>query len=888
MRTIAVFRSCLRKEYRDQVIKMLRAVPGEYTRTSYRFQWIDPEVLGLIESGEELKFVSFVVNPQLNRAFPCRTMTLVEPPIRDAQIGVYRFNFELGPYVEVPTGFDTDFSNWAASDGRTPPTTFVTPFQAGWPELPEIAYGQSQQTWKDTVAFLTNSWSDFSNTVFFRPHGSSFVGSPSGPQKSSRQSEPESFRFFSFNPHLTDDLLARKSIHVSIADVMGDVKGVSPLPVDGFFDVDVEFLEPGRAAVQVEIRPDEQFSAYVPLSVSVEQNHSLDPSGPRVLGPEWNRFLHNAAQQAESTPNEVLSLFSQLATVFPGDPELSIQTGLIHYSRGQFAAARDEFAKALSSRQDPRAAWWSLLAALHQDDRRDAETLIERLDLSRQDLFDSAVAEMPGLPDSTTEWFADLPGMAFGEDKAVRLLMAMLDGKRGELASCAVVRAIGDLNGPSGLREARHQLAMNPDWSDMRQLAVSLAKKEGMFDLVQDDVDLLISYTGGAVEDYLGTVMDLRPLIHPQRLPGLLMSNAIRLASIAQPEEVRAALTLALIAAEQAASNGDFIGAQNAIQFVEMNTKDSADQAAHFRAQVTQIVHRMSSALQSVPGLAVLGDEYLKELGTGLRSDYSSRKIAVFGGRRPERIDEWCGELGAAAIDWIGWDGDTPPDPNKLREILTSESTLIVMTLDDALINDSVRNWIRVQRIPTMRAMETKAAVYGALRALAPSAQDQVIFVPQSCTDAVAWAMANCTHLAFSPRADEDVADLDHMQNWSQVAARIKQDLQMLNTFAADWHENGVNLSFFNWVRLRGYSDKNLAMKESITTNNNAKFKGQRTFTVPKEADPTGELYMPAHTKLPGSFPIAPRIHFSIDTLKSTGKIYIGYIGPHLENAQSH
>jgi hypothetical protein len=44
---------------------------------------------------------------------------------------------------------------------------------------------------------------------------------------------------------------------------------------------------------------------------------------------------------------------------------------------------------------------------------------------------------------------------------------------------------------------------------------------------------------------------------------------------------------------------------------------------------------------------------------------------------------------------------------------------------------------------------------------------------------------------------------------------------------------------------------------------------------------------MPAHLKLPGGYPIGPRIHFSIDTLKPTGKLYIGYIGPHRENAGS-
>ena len=890
MGSIALFRSCLRKEYRDQVIKMLRAVPGEYTRTSYNFQWIDPEVLDLIEETGPLRFTSYLVDPTLTRAFPCRTMSLVDRPIRDSQIGVYRFTFELGPYVEIPPNFNTSIAEWAGDKDRLPPSTFITPMQDDWPQLTEVGYGQSQQTWKDSITFLTESWPDFASTVFFRPHGGSYEGSPSGPHKRARQSDPVTFSFFSFNPHLSDDQLARRSVHVSIADVMGDVKNLPKIPVDGFFDVDLEFLEPGRASVQVEIRPDEQFSAYVPLSVSVDHNHSIDPSGPRILGPEWNRFLEDSARQAEKNPHEVLALFAQLATVFPGDPELAVQTGLIHYSHGQFAAARDEFAKALKSRQDSRAVWWSFLAALRLDDQKDVESLIQRLDLSRIDLFDMAVVLMADLPDQTAEWFADLPGLALGEDKAMRVLLGMLKPMRGEPASCSIVKAIGELNGQNGLRQARDLLTSNPGWGTMRRLAVDLAKQEGLYELVQDDVDLLIHYPGGPVDDYLGNVTALRPLVHPQRLPALLMSNAILLAAAAEPESLRAALTLATIAAEQAASNGDFISAQNAVQFVEMHTKDSVENSVSFREQVALIVDRMSGALKSVPGLAELGDEYLRELATELQADYEGKNIVVFGGTSPEtaKLEQWRGELGVSSIKWLGWEGSAEPEANRLLENVNRDSTLIVMTLDDSLINESTRTWLRTQRVPVMRAMETKASIYGALRALAPSAQSELTFVPQSCSDAVAWAMVNCPHLAFSSRADEDIAELDQMTNWSHVAARIKQDLEMLNSFADDWLKGRVKLSFYQWAQLRGgYSDKNLAMKESKSTNENPRFRQQRTFSVPREADQSGQLYMPAHLKLPGGYPIGPRIHFSIDTLKPTGKLYIGYIGPHRENAGS-
>lgn len=884
MKTIAVFRSCLRKEYRDQVIKMLRAVPGEYTRTSYRFQWIGEEVLPLIESGEPLRFVSFIVNPKLTQAVPVRSMTLVEPPVRDMQIGVYRFTFELGPYVATPGGYDPLLSNWSDEGRATPPDIFVSSLGPQWDELEELGYGQSLQTWKDSISFLAEHWSDFANTVFFRPHGDAYEGSPNGPVRTAQQSEPGSFRFFAFNPHLTDGQLAQKSLHVSIGDVIGDMGEVPLLPRDGTFDVDLTFLEPGTANVQVEVRPDEQFSAYVPLRVEVGHNAEVDPSGPRILGPEWTRFLENSARSADRSPEEVLDLFTQLASVFPGDPELNIQTGLIHFRQGRFGAARDEFAKSLTVRQDPRAVWWSFLSALRSNDQRDAETLIVRLDLSRLDLFEAAVETMTLLDDATVQWFAELPGLALGEDKATRLLLAMLAVPRSEDATVATVRALGDLNPVTALQRARVALETNPDWYSLRQAAVFIAKARNLFEFVEDDVEILIDYAGEPVDDYLGTVASLRPLLHPHRLPGLLMSNAIRLGSRGEPDAMRAALVLAMMSAEQAAANGDFVSAQNAIQFVEMNSQETEQRANPYREQIAQIVGRMTRAIESTPGLSRLEDVYLTEMAADLRTDYEGTEIVIFGGkgRAPEMIDQWARELGVSSLRWICWEGSTPPDPNKLRETVNEKTTLVTMTLDEALITESIRRWLRTNRARVIRAMDTKASIYGALRALAPSAESAVIFVPQSCSDALAWALVNCPYLELSPGADDDIDELDQMQNWSHVAQRIKADLELLNRYAEEQSAGRVKVGFYNWAQFHGYSSSLVALRESETTDNNKKFRQERTFPVPRIADPTGEIYMPAHMKLPGNYPTKPRIHFSLDTLPTTGKIFIGYIGPHL------
>lgn len=167
METIAVFRSCLRKEYRDQVIKMLRAVPEEYTRSSYRFQWVTPEVQEVFRSGVPIRIISILVDADLQHGLPCRTMTLTEQPIIDSQLGVYRFAFQLGPYVEIQPNFDTQLSHWQGFDKEKPPHAFVTRYDEDWMPLNEIGYGQSLATWKSSISFLTKHWSTFDNTVFF-------------------------------------------------------------------------------------------------------------------------------------------------------------------------------------------------------------------------------------------------------------------------------------------------------------------------------------------------------------------------------------------------------------------------------------------------------------------------------------------------------------------------------------------------------------------------------------------------------------------------------------------------------------------------------------------------------------------------------------------------
>lgn len=85
----------------------------------------------------------------------------------------------------------------------------------------------------------------------------------------------------------------------------------------------------------------------------------------------------------------------------------------------------------------------------------------------------------------------------------------------------------------------------------------------------------------------------------------------------------------------------------------------------------------------------------------------------------------------------------------------------------------------------------------------------------------------------------------------------------------------------------RACSQKRHSPTESETVQNNGKMRRERTFPVPTEVDPRGEIEMFAHFKTSHRDTNDPRMHYYADT-RYTHKVYIGYIGPHLTNTKTN
>jgi len=113
---------------------------------------------------------------------------------------------------------------------------------------------------------------------------------------------------------------------------------------------------------------------------------------------------------------------------------------------------------------------------------------------------------------------------------------------------------------------------------------------------------------------------------------------------------------------------------------------------------------------------------------------------------------------------------------------------------------------------------------------------------------------------------------------WSGLRALSAYAQAKKDGFPGDfwvWCERGEPLA---WPA----TNKKLAMRESETVQNNPRHMQARLFDVdPLVAEP-GRIHMEAHLKISeGGGNLAPRVYFHDDTGGATGKVHVGFVGPH-------
>lgn len=176
-----------------------------------------------------------------------------------------------------------------------------------------------------------------------------------------------------------------------------------------------------------------------------------------------------------------------------------------------------------------------------------------------------------------------------------------------------------------------------------------------------------------------------------------------------------------------------------------------------------------------------------------------------------------------------------------------------------------------------------------------PSAFDGVeLFVsPQNASEALGFARSILSGLVIPQGVERDLPDLDCHMNCVSWGQTLWKGLLALHIYAT----SGWDGNFKNWCSDSGHdlawssSDKKLALRESETVESSSRYREQRRFPVAETVDPTGKVLMWAHLKIAeGGGPLAPRVYFHDDTRGESGKVHIGYVGPHryVENTRTN
>ncbi|MCX4749936.1 hypothetical protein OG455_31215 [Kitasatospora sp. NBC_01287] len=133
--------------------------------------------------------------------------------------------------------------------------------------------------------------------------------------------------------------------------------------------------------------------------------------------------------------------------------------------------------------------------------------------------------------------------------------------------------------------------------------------------------------------------------------------------------------------------------------------------------------------------------------------------------------------------------------------------------------------------------------------------------------------------------------ELDAQALGADWAATAWDALLALQDYARAKRQGEHLRDFLHWCRDtppggHRFPPGKVVRDESPQTAGRKAWRLQRTFPVPAAVDPSGTVFMGAHLRIGAGHGKAPRLHFH-DASAHGGLIYLGYLGPHLDNTLS-
>ena len=171
------------------------------------------------------------------------------------------------------------------------------------------------------------------------------------------------------------------------------------------------------------------------------------------------------------------------------------------------------------------------------------------------------------------------------------------------------------------------------------------------------------------------------------------------------------------------------------------------------------------------------------------------------------------------------------------------------------------------------------------MRLLHPGqAKERALGEPETVADAIEMAGRYLEGVVVAEGAGVAIDKLDRAAEARAWARAIWGGMLALNAYALEAHQFAG--SFFEWCRNSGHrlawpaGQKKLAMSESETVMSVDRLRAHRLLPVDWRVDASGRVLMQAHLKI-SSGSLAPRVYFHDDTSGPTGKIHVGFVGPH-------
>ena len=230
--------------------------------------------------------------------------------------------------------------------------------------------------------------------------------------------------------------------------------------------------------------------------------------------------------------------------------------------------------------------------------------------------------------------------------------------------------------------------------------------------------------------------------------------------------------------------------------------------------------------------------------------------------------------------EWVEFGEEQEARVGELGRELDRALEALEVTDEEALQAERENEDLR-RRLEALRAQVRSLGIAAENVELAVEEEVQVT----TCSQAIELARSRLTGVVIHPDAPREIRRLDNVRHPELSARRMWRYLQALDAYALDaakWP--GFHIWCSRSGSPRALPTRFVAMRESETVLNDSEMHEARRLPVDPVANPSSSprILMEAHLKVieGGGFQI-PRIYFHDDTKGRTGKVHVGFIGPH-------